>query len=331
MNLLALEVVAHVHQLRLDKASLLRQYGLDSPHLEDKQWQRLAKAVGFRLRRKRLDPQAVLKRYDLPVVNLPTYEVVLKQLGDEQVLVFNPESKQSKVKPIASLQGEWWVLTPRLAQRFERFGLSWFFKEIIQYKQLLVEILLGSFVLQIFGLATPLLTQVILDKVLGHQAFSTLTVLAVGFVALAVFELLFSWCRQYLTVHTASKLDVRLGVKVFRQLFSLPFSFFEHRRVGDTLSRVRELEQIRSFLSQRSITVIFRCAVFGCLSGPDALLLPSANGAGGWLCAPHCHCLCHSDAYFSQKAASQDGVGGDEPKLFGGSVDGDSNGQSLSD
>lgn len=126
----------------------------------------------------------------------------------------------------------------------------------INYKKIITEVLIASFVIQLFGLVTPLFTQVILDKVLVHRSLTTLDVLAIAFVAVTVFEMLLNLARNYIFAHTTSKIDAKLGTKLFFHLLSLPFFYFENRKVGNIIARVRELDQIRDFVANKSVTVI---------------------------------------------------------------------------
>ncbi|HNO34942.1 MAG TPA: type I secretion system permease/ATPase, partial [Nitrospira sp.] len=114
----------------------------------------------------------------------------------------------------------------------------------------------ASFFLQLFALLTPLFTQVVIDKVLVHKGFTTLHVMAVGMLALALLDALLGGLRTYLFAHTTNRIDVGLGSQLFRHLLALPLAYFEARRVGDTVARVRELEQIRQFLTSNAVTVV---------------------------------------------------------------------------
>ncbi|WP_331774711.1 peptidase domain-containing ABC transporter [Sulfurospirillum sp. 1612] len=135
-------------------------------------------------------------------------------------------------------------------------GFMWFYNQLMHYKQIVGEILLASFVMQLFGLVTPLFTQVVLDKVLVHHSLSTLNVIAMAFGAVIIFELLLNLVRNYIFIHTTSKIDAKLGAKLFRHLISLPLVYFEHRKVGNIIARVRELDQIREFIANKSVTLI---------------------------------------------------------------------------
>ncbi len=137
-----------------------------------------------------------------------------------------------------------------------KFGFSWFYYEIIKYKSILMEVLLGSFVVQLFGLVTPLFTQVILDKVIVHQSIATLKVLAIAFLVITLFEFLMNLARNYIFIHTAKKLDAKLGTKLFKHLFALPYIYFEARKVGNIIARVRELDTIREFITNKAVSVI---------------------------------------------------------------------------
>ena len=137
-----------------------------------------------------------------------------------------------------------------------QFDFTWFVPAIVKYRKLFGEVLIASFFLQLFALLTPLFTQVVIDKVLVHKGFTTLHVLAIGMITLAIFEAIVGGLRIYLFSHTTNRIDVSLGSQLFRHILALPMSYFEARRVGDTVARVRELEQIRQFLTSHSVTVV---------------------------------------------------------------------------
>ncbi len=125
--------------------------------------------------------------------------------------------------------------------------------------------LLASFVIQLFALATPLIFQTVIDKVLVHSGISTLEVMVSGLALIALFDALLSGLRAYLFAHTSNRIDVELGARVFRHLLRLPLAYFEARRVGDSVARVRELETIRQFITSSSMTLVLDlafCVVF---------------------------------------------------------------------
>ncbi|HFN0881001.1 TPA: type I secretion system permease/ATPase, partial [Vibrio parahaemolyticus] len=116
--------------------------------------------------------------------------------------------------------------------------------------------LVVSIFLQLFALITPLFFQVVMDKVLVHRGFSTLNIITVALSVVVLFEIILSGLRTYIFAHSTSRIDVELGAKLFRHLLELPISYFESRRVGDTVARVRELDQIRNFLTGQALTSV---------------------------------------------------------------------------
>jgi subfamily B ATP-binding cassette protein HlyB/CyaB len=158
----------------------------------------------------------------------------------------------------ARWSGELILFTSRasMAGDLSKFDFTWFIPAIVKYRKLLGEVLLVSFGLQLFGLITPLFFQVVMDKVLVHRGFSTLDVIAVGLLVVSLFESVLSGLRSYVFAHTTSRIDVELGARLFRHLLALPLAYFQARRVGDSVARVRELENIRSFLTGNTLTLI---------------------------------------------------------------------------
>ena len=136
------------------------------------------------------------------------------------------------------------------------FDISWFLGAIHKYRHLLGEVLLASFFLQLFGLVSPLFFQVVIDKVLVSRTLSTLDVLVIGLIAIAMFDTVLGFLRSYLFAHTTNRIDVELGARLFRHLVALPISYFQARRVGDSVARVRELENIRNFITSSALTLV---------------------------------------------------------------------------
>jgi subfamily B ATP-binding cassette protein HlyB/CyaB len=127
------------------------------------------------------------------------------------------------------------------------------------------EVLIASFFLQLFALISPLFFQVVIDKVLVHRTLSTLDVLVIGLIGIGVFEAILGGLRTYLFVHSTNRIDVELGARLFRHLMALPIAYFEARRTGDSVARVRELENIRQFLTSSALTLVIDlvfCFVF---------------------------------------------------------------------
>ncbi len=155
--------------------------------------------------------------------------------------------------------GELILLAPRGAASFgamERFNLRWFIPSIVKYRHLFTHVIIASFFLQLFALVTPLFFQVVMDKVLVHQGFTTLDVLAFGFVVVVAFDAVVGGLRNYLFSHTGNRVDVELGARMFQHLAALPLAYFEARQVGQTVARVRELETVRNFITGSALTLL---------------------------------------------------------------------------
>ena len=188
---------------------------------------------------------------------------MLGKAGDDKVLVQSPQSPRPALMTRAEFEAVWdgrLVLMTRragLADLARRFDITWFLGAIHKYRRLLGEVLVASFFLQLFALVSPLFFQVVIDKVLVHRSLSTLDVLVIGLVgdrrcsrpSLGIL-------RTYLFAHTTNRIDVELGARLFRHLLALPIAYFQARRVGDSVARVRELENIRNFLTSSALTLV---------------------------------------------------------------------------
>ncbi len=139
---------------------------------------------------------------------------------------------------------------------FENFGLGWFARAFMKHPFITSQILLSSLMMQIFILITPLFTMVIIDKVLSNNSTSSLEVLIIGLVIIAVFDFLINQIRNYLLHHTSNRVDLRLVSKLFQHLISLPMVFFSGKQSGDTISRLKEIESIRNFITGTALTAL---------------------------------------------------------------------------
>lgn len=146
--------------------------------------------------------------------------------------------------------------TEDAAKPKKAFGFSWFIPELLRHKSLWRDILLASLAIQLVGLATPLFTQVIIDKVIAHHSESTLIVLGVALVVFMLFTSGMSWLRQYLVLHTGSRIDAVLGEKVMRHLLHLPLPYFEQRPTGTLVARLHGVETLREFVSGAAVSLV---------------------------------------------------------------------------
>jgi ATP-binding cassette, subfamily B, bacterial HlyB/CyaB len=188
--------------------------------------------------------------------------LLLGKAGDDKILVQSPfvprPELMTKAEFEAACDGRVVLMTRRagLVELSRRFDITWFLGAIHKYRRQLYEVLVTSFFLQLFALISPLFFQVVIDKVLVHRSLSTLDVLVIGLVTISIFETILGILRTYLFSHTTNRIDVELGARLFRHLLALPIAYFQARRVGDSVARVRELENIRNFLTSSALTLV---------------------------------------------------------------------------
>lgn len=231
-----------------------------------------AKNLGLTARVYTQDPErldkapwpAIAKHHDGRFFVIAKYDSGLNSEGSQshpKVLIQHagsPPEVLSKDELLEQWTGEVIFFTSKasFSGALAKFDFTWFIPAIVKYRRLLGEILLVSLVLQLIGLVTPLFFQVVMDKVLTNHAMKTLNVIAIGLIASYLFEAALTGIRSWMFAHTSSKIDVELGAKLFRHLLALPMAYFQSRRVGDSVARIRELENIRSFLTGNALTVV---------------------------------------------------------------------------
>jgi subfamily B ATP-binding cassette protein HlyB/CyaB len=146
--------------------------------------------------------------------------------------------------------------TDAVAGRQESFGFSWFVPELLKHKNIWRDVLLASFAIQLVALATPLFTQIVIDKVIVHQSLNTLTVVGIALALFLVFNAGMSWVRQYLVLHTGTRVDAVLGTQVFDHLLKLPPRYYDYRPTGVVVARLHGVETIREFVSGAAVTLL---------------------------------------------------------------------------
>ena len=151
------------------------------------------------------------------------------------------------------------ALTPQ-----RKFGFRWFLPALRQHRTVLIEVLLASFFVQLFGLVNPLLIQQVIDKVIINNSTSALTLLGSLLVVFAIFEGMLLCLRTFLFIDTTNRIDLALGTRIIDHLLRLPLNYFDRRPVGEVSNRIAELEKIRGFLTGTALTTILD-AVFALL------------------------------------------------------------------
>jgi subfamily B ATP-binding cassette protein HlyB/CyaB len=262
-GLAGLVLMAHYHGLAVDSDALRHQLAEGGEALSVDQLLRAAKTLDLKAR------VIVSDGSRLPTVHMPCMAeltdgrfLILGAVEAESILVQDPKAAQPATLTRAEFEARWTgrliLMTRRagVAGLAGRFDLSWFVPAVLRYRKLLGEVLIASLVLQVLGLVTPLFFQVVIDKVLVHHGMTTLNVLAIGLLTVSLFEVTLGGLRTYLFSHTATRIDVELGAKLYRHLQGLPIGFFQSRPVGTIVARVRELENIRNFLTSSALTLV---------------------------------------------------------------------------
>jgi ATP-binding cassette, subfamily B, bacterial HlyB/CyaB len=260
-GLAALVMLLRLQGLSVDPGQIRHQLGTDAIGVPE--MLRCANQLGLKARESRTRWDR-LSRTPLPGIAVLRDGgfLLLGRASEDKILVQVPDQPRPQLMTRAELEAVWdgrLVLMTRRAKLTDlsrRFDVTWFLGAVHKYRGLLSEVLLASFFIQLFALISPLFFQVVIDKVLVHRSMGTLDVLVVGLVAIALFETMLGILRTYLFSHTTNRIDVELGARLFRHLLALPIGYFQARRVGDSVARVRELENIRNFLTSSALTLV---------------------------------------------------------------------------
>jgi subfamily B ATP-binding cassette protein HlyB/CyaB len=245
-----------------DYAQLRHQFAPEGERFTSDHILRAAKRLGLKARLERVSPER-LEKATLPAIAVMADGAftLLARADDSRVLIQDALTNQPTIEQRAIFDARWsgelllMTTRERLVGAVRPFDLTWFIPSIVRFRGLLGEALVGSLFLQLFALITPLFSQVVIDKVLVHKGLSTLDVLVFGLAVISVFEVLLGGLRAYVLAHTTNRIDVELGARLFRHLVGLPLAYFGARRVGDSVARVRELENIRQFLTGQTLTI----------------------------------------------------------------------------
>src|SRR6202047_5622470 len=259
-GLIALLMLLRFHGVGADPAQIRHQCGTAVIGVAD--MIRCAKEFGLKARELKTS-WARLVTTPLPAIAVLKDGgfLLLGKVGDDKVVAQSTKTPRPELMPRSGLEAIWdgrLVLMTRRASLLDltlRFDITWFLGAIHKYRRQLAEVLVASFFLQLFALVSPLFFQVVIDKVLVHRSVSTLDVLVIGLLGIAAFETILGILRTYLFSHATNRIDVELGARLFQHLLALPTAYFQARRVGDSVARVRELENIRTFLTSSALTL----------------------------------------------------------------------------
>ncbi len=187
---------------------------------------------------------------------------VVTEIRSGMAVLFEPDQPNrhhllSKERLQEIWSGEIITFTSKTLERtHEKFDVRWFIPALLKQHKKLRAILVAAALVQMFGIAAPIFSQVIIDKVLTHRSISTLNVLATGMLIVIALEALVTWSKTTLATTLGTRLDILLAQRVIEHLLRLPMVFFEGRKQGALSVQVRQIEQIRRFLTGASVGVI---------------------------------------------------------------------------
>ncbi|MEL7143314.1 MAG: type I secretion system permease/ATPase [Cyanobacteria bacterium J06643_4] len=222
----------------------------------------VADLVGLKPQLAKVPASAIARMPRLALINWRDgFAVIYETSSKEYVLGVPAENKIVRHSPQAfeeiwGPEGEILLVETTEQTPQQKFGLSWFTPSLKKYRGVLSLVLIASLFVQIFGLANPLMVQVIIDRVIMQNSVDTLHVLGIFLVIVAIFEAILTSLRTYLFVDTTNRIDMALGAEIIDHLLRLPLRYFDRRPVGELSSRVNELENIRQFLTGTALTVV---------------------------------------------------------------------------
>ena len=257
-------IMANFFEKPISLDQIKHKYDRQNSNFEECELLQLAKEFSFKARFVETTWER-LNKTNLPAIAQSkggAYFIVGK-VAEDKVLVQNPAAGNrpqvlNKVEFLEIWNGRLLMMTCRefINGKNRKFDVSWFIPALVKYRRLFGEVILASFFLQLFALVSPLLFQVVIDKVLLNRGLSSLDVLMIALICIGIFETILGGLRTYTFSHTTTRVDVELGASLFKHLIRLPLSYFGVRRVGDTVARVHELENIRNFLTGSTLTLI---------------------------------------------------------------------------
>jgi len=207
-------------------------------------------------------PADAINRIKAPVmIKWQDSFAIIYSITEQELVIATPEQglmrkRIPQFKEIWGESGEVLLLQAPQVEQKEQFSFWWFVPALMEHKTVFFEVLLASFFVQLFGLANPLISQVIIDKVLGQRSIDTLDILGAFLLGVALFEGLLNGLRTFLFIDTSNRIDVKLSAEVIDHLLRLPQNYFDNRRVGDLVYKFSMMGQIREFMTSTALTVV---------------------------------------------------------------------------
>nr|WP_104214807.1 type I secretion system permease/ATPase [Vibrio splendidus] len=250
----------HFHK-KSTKTQLKHALGVNHSNLSDMQIREAADYIGLKSQITKVKSNE-LDTLPLPVlIEIDNSWKVLTKSADGSSLLYDPTTQLDQQSELSlssqlSMYKVMLVADERLSNKEVKFGLSWFAPSIWRQKSQMRDVFFYAIALQIFALVSPLLFQNVIDKVLVGRSLSSLHVLAMAMLALAIAEPAYSYLRNTVFGHLASQVNAELSGRLYRHLVGLPLTYFKQRQTGQIIARVREMAQIRQFLTGSTLMLV---------------------------------------------------------------------------
>lgn len=250
----------HFHK-KSTKTQLKHALGVNHSNLSDMQIREAADYIGLKSQVTKVKSNE-LDTLPLPVlIEIDNSWKVLTKSADGSSLLYDPTTQLDQQSELSlssqlSMYKVMLVADERLSNKEVKFGLSWFAPSIWRQKSQMRDVFFYAIALQIFALVSPLLFQNVIDKVLVGRSLSSLHVLAMAMLALAIAEPAYSYLRNTVFGHLASQVNAELSGRLYRHLVGLPLTYFKQRQTGQIIARVREMAQIRQFLTGSTLMLV---------------------------------------------------------------------------
>lgn len=260
-----LTAIAQHHGLQVNPERLIDEYAIGAEDPAPALLLRIASDIGLKAKIDKISWETLLAQDGVfPIIarmanGSGVIVVGTRHEGEDKVAVLDPVSGRAEIALAsrnefsANWRGEV-VFIKRdhaITDLNQPFSLRWFIPEILKQKTAFRDIAIAAVAMQILSLASPIFFQLVIDKVLVHESVTTLWVLAVGIVTALVFDALFGYMRQLLTLAATNKIDMRITRRAFSHLLSLPIDYFESTAAGVVTRNMQQLESIRNFLTGR--------------------------------------------------------------------------------
>lgn len=221
----------------------------------------VAEMMGMSAQLVQIHAQAISRLKAPAMVQWQDSFAILYSISEKEIVIATPEEGIRRRHPREFIEswgdeGQVLLLQKRQEEQREKFSLRWFLPAISKHRKVLIEVFIASFLVQLFALANPLATQVIIDQVIKDRSATILHSVGLLLLVVAFFEALLTYIRTTLFVDTTNRIDISLGSEVIDHLLRLPLNYFDNRRVGELAGRVNELENIRQFLTGTALTVV---------------------------------------------------------------------------